>query len=182
MITVEAAVLYGVPILPGIFDVSVYDTKSVHFFFIFFKSIIWFQKTCQLYEHKTEMVCDAHFLWLNLNDSYNHNINLVDLSGQLPNVFQVGHWMRNYKWWWSFSFGTVTFSLAVHKFFAKHFVKRERWGPWNIMSFGIWFAWQRLTPQFFSGENHLVLLVQRRGIKKKDCSTMDNNVSKWLTK
>ena len=46
------------------------------------------------------MICDAPFLHLNFNDSYNHNMNLVDLSDKLRNLYRVEHWMRKYKWWW----------------------------------------------------------------------------------
>ena len=31
-------------------------------------------------------------------------MNSVGLSDQLWNVYQVDHWMRKYKWWWSLLF------------------------------------------------------------------------------
>ena len=56
-----------------------------------------------------------------------------------------------------FSFGDVAFSLSMLKLFTKRFVNRERWIQWDNMSFGIWFAWQILTPHYnFCGHNNLV--------------------------
>ena len=46
------------------------------------------------------MVRGAHLFCLNVNDSYNYNMHLVDLSDQLRNVYQVYHWMCKYKCWW----------------------------------------------------------------------------------
>ena len=50
--------------------------------------IKWVQKTRQVYDLKAEMVSDAHFLRLNFNDPYNNNMNSVELSYQLQNVYQ----------------------------------------------------------------------------------------------
>ena len=37
--------------------------------------------------------------------------------------------------------------FSMRTLFTKHFVKRERWSPWAITSFGIFFAWRRSTPK-----------------------------------
>ena len=47
--------------------------------------------------NQKKKVRDAHFLRLNVNDSYNYNMNSVDLSDKHKNVYQVDHWMRNNK-------------------------------------------------------------------------------------
>ena len=64
----KAAVLDGVPDLPGIFVLLVYDIKPVHFFSLCYNAIEWVYKTWQVYDAKTEMVRDAHFLRLNVDD------------------------------------------------------------------------------------------------------------------
>ena len=76
----KAAVLDGVPDLPGLFDVSVYDTNPVHFLPMCFNIIKWVQKIRQVYDPETQMVCDANFLHLNDNYSYSYNMNSFDLS------------------------------------------------------------------------------------------------------
>ena len=49
-----------------------------------------------------------------------------------------------------FYFGATILSLSICTLFTKHPVKRARWIPWVIMSFGVWFAWRRLTPQILA--------------------------------
>ena len=79
--------LDGLPDLPSLVAVSVYDTNNVHFISTWYNTIQWVHKIQQLYDHKTKMVCDTHCLSLNINDSYCDNINSVDLSDQLRNVY-----------------------------------------------------------------------------------------------
>ena len=43
---------------------------------------------------KTQMVCDAQFFCLNVNDSYYYKMDLVDLSDKIWNVYQVGYWIH----------------------------------------------------------------------------------------
>ena len=62
------------------------------------------------------MVRDAHFLRLNVNNLYNQNMNSVDLSDQLHNVYQVDHWVQKYKWRWSLLFrchGIIFFNAYI---------------------------------------------------------------------
>ena len=83
----KTAVLDGTPDLPGLVAVSLYDTNPVHFISMCCNSIEWIQKKQQVYDPETKMVRDAHLLRLNVNDSYNYNINLVELRYQLWNVY-----------------------------------------------------------------------------------------------
>ena len=53
---------------------------------MFSNAIKCVQKKRQVYDPDTQMVRDTHFLSLNVNDCYNHNMNLVDLSDQLRNL------------------------------------------------------------------------------------------------
>ena len=52
----------GVPDLPSLVGVSVYETKPVNFISVYCNAIKWVQKTGQVYEPKTKMVRDAQFL------------------------------------------------------------------------------------------------------------------------
>ena len=49
-----------------------------------------------------------------------------------------------------FYFGATASSLSMCTSFTKKYMKRQSWSPWVIMSFDVWFDWQRLTPQNFS--------------------------------
>ena len=82
----KAAVLDSFPDLPGLVTMLLYETKPVHFLSVYYKAIEWIQKTRQVYEPETKMVCETHFLRLNVNDPYNYNTKLVELSNKLGNV------------------------------------------------------------------------------------------------
>ena len=90
----KTAVLDGILDLPGLVAVYFYDTNPVHLISMCCNSIEWIQKTQQVYDPETKMVRDAHLFRLNVNDSYNYNMNLVDLRYQLWNVYRVDYWMR----------------------------------------------------------------------------------------
>ena len=82
----KAVVLDGVPNLPGVVTFSVYEKNPVHFFLMCCNTIKWVHKTRQEYDPETYMVSDTHFSRLNVNYSYNHNMNVVDISDQLQKV------------------------------------------------------------------------------------------------
>ena len=56
-----------------------------------YNDIEWAHKTRHVYDPDTQMVRDAHFLSLNVNDYYNYNMNLVDPSDQLGPHSKVDH-------------------------------------------------------------------------------------------
>ena len=63
--TVKAEVLDGIPNLPGLVSVPVYDIEPVHFLSVCCNTIKWVQKTRQVYDPETKMVCDANFfIWM----------------------------------------------------------------------------------------------------------------------
>ena len=41
---------------------------------------------------------------LNIYETYNYNMNNVDISDQLQGVYRWDHWMRKRKWWWAIMF------------------------------------------------------------------------------
>ena len=77
METVKAAVLEGVPPLPFLVAVSVYDTKPVHFLSMTCMSIAWIMKTRMLFDRETGSTHPMNFLRLNVNDEYNHKMNIL---------------------------------------------------------------------------------------------------------
>ena len=84
-----------------------------------------------MYDPETDMVLDAHFLHLNVNNLYNHNINLVEFSNQLLNVYQLDHWMRKYKWWWYLLFWFLDLILVIAYIIYKTLFEEVKVNPIN---------------------------------------------------
>jgi hypothetical protein len=42
------------------------------------------------------------YLWLNVIEDYNNNMNLMDIADQLRGSYRPDRWMRQRKWWWAF--------------------------------------------------------------------------------
>ena len=75
-------------VLDGLVAVSVYETKPDHFLSMCCNAIKQVQKTHQVYEPEIDMVRVVQILRLNVNELYNHNMNVVDLSDKLRNCCQ----------------------------------------------------------------------------------------------
>ena len=99
--------------------------KPVNFLSVCCNTIKLVQKKHQGYELEKEIVRDTHFLRLNFNDSYNHNMTLVDLIDQLQSVYQVDQWMCKCKWLWYLLFWVHGLVLA-NVYIIFFYVKRSR--------------------------------------------------------
>ena len=84
---------------------SVYDNKGVHFLSTCVEKVEWVEKTRMVWDRSSEIVREGTFLCLSVNDSYNMNMNNVDIADQLRNQYRPDKWMRKQKWWWSMFFG-----------------------------------------------------------------------------
>ena len=109
--------------LPGLVYVLVYYMKPFYFLSVWCNTIKWVQKTYQVYDPKTDMVLDTHFLCLNVNNYYNHNMDSFDLSDQLSNVYLVDCWMHITLGGGLFSFGAVSSYFSIITLFTKNCVK-----------------------------------------------------------
>ena len=65
--TVKAAVPGGVPLLPFLVAVSVYDTNPVHFLLMTCMYIVWIMKTRMVFDQDTGSIHTMKFLRLNVN-------------------------------------------------------------------------------------------------------------------
>ena len=102
------------------------------------------------------MVRGAHFLCLNVNDSYNYNNNMVDLSDQLRNVYQVDHWTIKYKWWWSLlsrGHGIVPVNYYIH---YKTLCEEGKVKAMSHYEFQRLVCLAKTDPECFGGRIHLV--------------------------
>ena len=79
---------------------SIYDTKPVHFFSMCCNNITWLEMTRRAWEKSTSNMRLGCLLRLAINDSYNMNINNVDIVDQLRGSYRPDRWMRKHKWWW----------------------------------------------------------------------------------
>jgi len=88
--TVKAAVLEGCAPLKAcpLVAASVYDNKGVHFLSMCVTRIEWIEKECVTYNKVTGTMCIGKFLRLSINDSYNMNMNSVDLEDQLRGSYR----------------------------------------------------------------------------------------------
>jgi hypothetical protein len=96
--TVKAAVLKGDPDCPNLVAVSVYDTKPVHFIFMFCENIEWTVKKRQVYNKATNKMEFIEFLRLNVNDDHNREMNDCNIQDQLRTFYRFNYWLRQRKW------------------------------------------------------------------------------------
>ena len=123
-----------------------------------------------------QMVQDSHFLRLNVNDSYSYNINSVELSDQLQNVYRVNHWMWKYKWWWyifSWGHGLVLFNDYI---IYKNLSEEGKVNPMSNYHFWRLVCLVNIYPKMFGGRENLVSEFQQRGIWKNDLYTPPTTV------
>ena len=116
--TVKAAVLEGVPDMEHnkLVAVSIYDTKPVHFLSTCCTEIKWMEKTRKTWDKEIICMRLGRFLRLVINDSYNMNMNNVDVADQLRGSYRPDRWMRKQKLWWSLLFwghGTLIVNAFV---------------------------------------------------------------------
>ena len=133
----------------------------------------------QVYDPGTEMVHDVHFFCLNVNDSYNHKMNFVDLSDPLRNVCRVDHWMCKYKGWWSLIFWGHVLVLVNAYIIYKTLCEQGKMKPMSHYQFQCLVCLANIDPTNFGGRNHLVSVVHYQGIIKKDESTPTINILEW---
>ena len=117
-VTVNAYVLEGLSALDTfpLVACSIYDTKPVHFFSVCCNNITWLEKTRRTWDKSTITMRLGSLLCLEINDSYNMNMNNVDISDQLRGSYRHDRWMRTQKWWWSVLFwghGTLLVNAYV---------------------------------------------------------------------
>ena len=66
--------------------------------------IEWIKKFRKIWSKKHNQMVTMGFYRLNVLDTYNYNMNNVDIADQLAEVYQWDHWMRKRKWWWAIMF------------------------------------------------------------------------------
>jgi hypothetical protein len=102
--TVKVARLVGDPKLKDLVAVSYYDVKPFYFMTNAWKDIKWIKKHRQVWSTSLKKMVKMPYHRLNIIETYNYNMNNVDISDQLRGVYRWDHWMRKRKWWWAIMF------------------------------------------------------------------------------
>jgi len=97
----KAAVLEGHPECKEMVAFSVYDTKPVHFLSTTCTNMCWKEIWMKVYDKDSGINVVIKFLHTNMQDSYNHIMNLIGPADQLRGNYQMDKWTRNRKWWWA---------------------------------------------------------------------------------
>ena len=146
-VTVKDAVLDGVPNLPCIVAMSDYEKRTVIFSKCVATSLNGFIKHGKCMSSKQKWYATLSFgVWMLMIHTiitwtqFNSVINFRMFTNFITRCVST-------SCGGIFSFGDTASSLWMCTSFTKQSMKRERWSPWVIMSFDLWFDWQRLTPQ-----------------------------------
>lgn len=76
---------------PDLLVCSVYDIKLVHMMSTASETMEWIQKKRTVRSAEVGAKVSMCYLWFNLIDDYNDNMNNVDLADQLCNCYQFNH-------------------------------------------------------------------------------------------
>jgi hypothetical protein len=128
--TVKVARLVGDPDLKDLVAVSYYDVKPFYFMTNAWTDIKWIKKHRQVWSSTLKRMVKMPYHRLNIIDTYNYNMNNVDISDQLRGVYRWDHWMRKRKWWWAIMFWclqvmTTNAFIAYKKYMTLLKVKKQ---------------------------------------------------------
>ena len=102
------------------------------------------------------MVRDAHFFSLNVNYSYSYNMNSVELSDQLWDMYRVDQWMRKYKWWqYLFFWGHLLFFFNAYILY-KTLCEEGQVNPMSYYEFLRLVCLAKIYPTNVGNRDHLV--------------------------
>jgi hypothetical protein len=116
--TTTAARLLHMKECPDLLAVCVYDSKPVHLLSMVAESVEWNVKKRKVFHREMNAMKEMGYLWLNVIDDYNLNMNAVDVADQLCGIYRPDHWMRHKKWWWSiFMWGLGVAQVNAYKIY-----------------------------------------------------------------
>ena len=92
--TINTAVLKVIVNMNNLVDFSVYDTKPLRFISLCCVTILWNTKKRSMFNPVAGSMRDMQILILNINDEYNKNMKIVDISDQVRNKYRIGSTTR----------------------------------------------------------------------------------------
>ena len=103
------------------------------------------------------------FLRLSINDSYNRNMNSVDIADQLRGSYRPDRWMRKMKWWWSmFFWGHGTMLVNAFLCYKRHMEINGK-TPMKHMDFREAVVLAKINPEKYGPENVNASVAIQRG-------------------
>jgi len=163
--TVKAAVLENCPPLNAspLVAVSVYDQKGVHFLSTCVQQIKWIEKKRMVWDKNSSTMKEGRFLRLSVNDSYNMNMNNVDIADQLRGNYRSDRWMRKLKWWWALFFWGHNTMLVNAYVSYKTFMVNKGKTPLSHYEFHKMVVLAKVSPTEYSAEKQKEsIAVQQR--------------------
>ena len=89
-----AAKLHDSDACPDLFAVHILLTAAI--------CVEWIVKEKEVWSKGMQKKALMKYLWLNVIDDYNNNMNSMDITDQLRGSHWPDRWMRQHKWWWAF--------------------------------------------------------------------------------
>ena len=132
---------------------SVYDQKGVHFLSTCVEQVKWIEKKREVFDKTSCSIKTGSFLRLSVNDSYNMNMNNVDIADQLCGNYRPdGKWMQKMKWWWAIYFWQYG-TMIVNAFICyKRFMEMEGRKPLSHYEFQKRLILAKIAPQEFGAD------------------------------
>ena len=149
--TLKVAELKNESTLKGLVAMSLYDTKPFYFITNCWEKIEWIKKERKVWSKQQKKMVKMAFYRLNIMDTYNYNMNNVDIADQLAGVYRWDHWMRKRKWWWSIMFWALQ-QMVTNAYIAyTKYIKLHRMKPISHYAFleKVALVWLKEGSQFF---------------------------------
>ena len=149
--TLKVAKLVGEPKLKDFVAISYYDVKPFYFMSNSWTDIKWIKKKRFVWSSTKNKLVNVPFFRLNIFDDYNYNMNNVDISDQLRNVYRWDHWMRKRKWWWSLMFWAMQVLMTNAFITYSKYLKQLKIDPMSHYDFleKVAIVWIKEGTKFF---------------------------------
>ncbi len=120
--TLIAAVLEGDARAQGINVASCFDQKPFYMICNVATEVGWQIVDKKIYSQAAKKTIKYQFLWFNISNDYNHEVNDNDIANQLCLVYQMMRNTRNMKWRWTLWLWRFEVSLvnSYHIYFCYH--------------------------------------------------------------
>jgi hypothetical protein len=182
--TLKVAKLVGEPKLKDFVAISYYDVKPFYFMTNCWSHIKWIKKNRKVWSATKNKLVNIPYFRLNVFDVYNYNMNNVDISDQLRNVYRWDHWMRKRKWWWSLMFWALQL-LTTNAFITySKYLKMLNMVPLSHYDFleQVATIWITQGTKFFRRKNRTVIMNNddgvssiTSGVSKRSLSSIDSS-------
>lgn len=106
---------------------------------------------------------EGRFLRLSVNDSYNLNMNNVDIADQLRGNYRSDRWMRKLKWWWALFFWGHNTMLVNAYVTYKTFILNKGKTPLSHYEFRKMVVLAKLSPTEYGADKQKESIAVQRG-------------------